>query len=286
MTKTITIEVDGACRFNGTPSARAAIGVYFGDGSEYNVSKILRDAAPTSQKAELSAGICALEQAFVITTTKIAGVLNKLVVQTDSNYLFMGVTKWIGKWKTNGYMNAKGQPVTNAKMFQRLDEIIQTLEGLGLQVTLHCIPRRLNQNADALANEALDSEASSPQPYPDTWIVSSVANYHMCNSCAPFTEYEAIYPLPLSAPCGKLGLHAIGIGTVLRTLILRNGTRRTVRFENVLHVPGLLLNLVSLSKSGLEMDCSSGILSRKGKEAGWARIDGLYVLQQADGHST
>ena len=291
MTGSITIEVDGACRFNGTPSARAAIGVYFGEGSKYNISKVLRDAAPTSQKAELSAGICALEQAFVITTTKIAGILNEVVIQTDSKYLFTGLTEWVFKWRANGYMNAKGEPVTNTMMFQRLDELVHTLEKVGVRVKFAHVPRSFNQKADALANEALanealDSKSSSLDPYPDAWIVSNIANYHMCNSRRPFTNYKVIHPLRVSCHGGKSGLHAIGTGTITRTLILQNGACQTVNLDNVLHVPGLLLNLMSLSRPGLEMNYSSGIISKKGKEIGWAKIDGLYILQQADGHNT
>jgi ribonuclease HI len=63
----IVIAADGACRANGSADARAAVGVYVGDGSAYNFRACLHHdyfryaAAPaTNQRAELLAGIRAL----------------------------------------------------------------------------------------------------------------------------------------------------------------------------------------------------------------------------------
>jgi ribonuclease HI len=40
---------------------------------------------------------------------------------TDSNYLRDGITKWIRKWKTNGWRTADKKPVRNAELWQLLD---------------------------------------------------------------------------------------------------------------------------------------------------------------------
>ena len=62
---TFTVQADGACRNNDNVDAVATIGVYFGESSKYNISRVLQLQAPTSQQAELIAGIRALEQIFV-----------------------------------------------------------------------------------------------------------------------------------------------------------------------------------------------------------------------------
>lgn len=57
----IVVAVDGACKGNGTPGARAAVGVFVGKGSSYNKSVMLIEPAATKQIAELNAGILGLE---------------------------------------------------------------------------------------------------------------------------------------------------------------------------------------------------------------------------------
>lgn len=60
----IFIAVDGACRANGTPDAKAAVGIYVAESSPFNQSLLLHQTPVTNQIAELSAGIIALEQAI------------------------------------------------------------------------------------------------------------------------------------------------------------------------------------------------------------------------------
>jgi ribonuclease HI len=45
-----------------------------------------------------------------------------VALYTDSNYLRDGITKWIRKWKTNGWRTADKKPVRNADLWQRLEE--------------------------------------------------------------------------------------------------------------------------------------------------------------------
>jgi ribonuclease HI len=51
----IVVAVDGACRGNGLPDARASIGVFFGQTNNYNLSLMLPGDIVTNQMAELSA---------------------------------------------------------------------------------------------------------------------------------------------------------------------------------------------------------------------------------------
>lgn len=96
----LIVAIDGACRGNGTPSAKSALGVYFARHSQWNVAKSLNDPGATSQKAELEACSRALTQALVIKkTAREAGTrdLSTIVIKSDSEYLVKGMTQWILK---------------------------------------------------------------------------------------------------------------------------------------------------------------------------------------------
>ncbi|KAJ0109010.1 hypothetical protein J7T55_005558 [Diaporthe amygdali] len=53
---TVVVSIDGACRDNGKPTARASWGVFFGPGSRFNSSGRLSPSCPrTSSRAEIEA---------------------------------------------------------------------------------------------------------------------------------------------------------------------------------------------------------------------------------------
>ena len=72
----IVVAIDGACRGNGGPNAQAAIGVHFLILSQWNLSEVLTDSIPTSQRAELTACLRALETIpSVMSNTKVGTVV-------------------------------------------------------------------------------------------------------------------------------------------------------------------------------------------------------------------
>ena len=165
----ILISVDGACRGNGHPWARAGAGVYFRrDNRRWNRAVVLGDEYKTSQRAELYAGWLALSLASQIRQNNPVGVkrlrvpagptrkLRRVVIQADSEYLVKGMTDWIYKWRQNGYRNCRGLPVTNAYMFKKLDDVIDDLNDMDVEVQFWHVPREQNKIADHLANAALD----------------------------------------------------------------------------------------------------------------------------------
>lgn len=50
--------------------------------------------------------------------------IQKLCINTDSQFLINSVTKWMTNWKTNNWRVKKGQPVKNVKDFKELDKVI------------------------------------------------------------------------------------------------------------------------------------------------------------------
>ncbi|KAG9248788.1 ribonuclease H-like domain-containing protein [Calycina marina] len=157
----IVVAVDGASRGNGTDNAKGAIGVFFGPTSRYNVSLMLiKDTAPTNQKAELCAGIVALRkclkiQAIGVVTRYHTRPLKQVVVKSDSEYLVKGMTDLIFKWKRIDGMNHKGEPIKNYDLFRRLDYLVRQLNDKDVEVLFWLVKRERNKDADRLANHAL-----------------------------------------------------------------------------------------------------------------------------------
>ena len=104
----VVIHTDGACSGNPGPGGWGAI---LESGAHRKELKG-GEALSTNNRMELTAAIEALEALKVPSDVEL---------YTDSNYLRDGITKWIRKWKTNGWRTAERKPVRNAELWQRLD---------------------------------------------------------------------------------------------------------------------------------------------------------------------
>ena len=106
--KEVEIFTDGACSGNPGPGGWGAI-LRYGD-MEKELSG--GEDHTTNNRMELMAAIAALE---ALKTPC------KVILNTDSNYLKDGITKWIKNWKRNGWRTASKDPVKNAELWQRLE---------------------------------------------------------------------------------------------------------------------------------------------------------------------
>jgi ribonuclease HI len=109
--KEVEIFTDGACSGNPGPGGWGAI-LRYGD-SEKELSG--GEDHTTNNRMELMAAIAALE---ALKTPC------KVILNTDSNYLKDGITKWITNWKRNGWRTASKDPVKNAELWQRLEQAL------------------------------------------------------------------------------------------------------------------------------------------------------------------
>ncbi|KAK8135119.1 hypothetical protein PG984_007131 [Apiospora sp. TS-2023a] len=159
------VAVDGACRNNGRSESRAALGVYFGQDYQWNRSEVLPRADATSQRAELCAGLRALQTVRDIVAlewkrshTGGRHILKRVVIKSDSSYLVSSMTEWIYGWLGNGFKTTRVQPVQNADLFKELFECIREMsEKQNIDVQFWHVGREHNQDADRLANAALDA---------------------------------------------------------------------------------------------------------------------------------
>ena len=138
----IEIWTDGACRGNPGPGGWGALLI----SGEHR--RELHGGAPgtTNNRMELTAVIEAL-----------AAVKrpSRLVVHTDSKYVKVGITEWIGQWQRRGWKTAGGKPVKNLDLWQRLAELAAQH-----QIEWRWVPGHAgvqgNERADALANQGID----------------------------------------------------------------------------------------------------------------------------------
>ncbi len=144
---TVLIYTDGACKGNPGPGGWGAILRYQDQDKEIKGA----EAMTTNNRMELMAAIAAL------TSLKRTCIV---ALYTDSDYLRQGMQTWLMKWKQNGWRNSKREPVKNADLWMRLDELAKTHE-----ITWHWVKGHSghpeNERADALANMAIFELAHS-----------------------------------------------------------------------------------------------------------------------------
>jgi ribonuclease HI len=141
MTK-VDIYTDGACRGNPGPGGWAALLV----SGEQRKEVWGAEAATTNNRMELMAAISGL------------GALKRrcaVDLYTDSKYVLLGATEWLGGWKARGWRTAARQPVKNQDLWERLDaEVVRQ------QIEWHWVKGHSghdgNEFVDRLANEAID----------------------------------------------------------------------------------------------------------------------------------
>ncbi|KAI8824061.1 ribonuclease H-like domain-containing protein [Fimicolochytrium jonesii] len=144
----LTIFTDGSCLSNGTPSARAGIGIYFGPSDPRNTAARLPGTTQTNNRAELFAVIRALEIALENEPGR--GV----VVYSDSSYMKNGIETWVRGWMRRKWKTREGKDVLNKDLWVRLEELKGRFPPKGL--VFKYVPAHVgipgNEAADQLAN--------------------------------------------------------------------------------------------------------------------------------------
>ncbi len=154
--KSVVISVDGACPGNHRRDnvRRAAWAVYFGPDSAYNQCAMLNDTEEhTSNRAELQAIYHAL-LAFQL-RSDLDG-WREVIIKTDSDYAKKTFNENIWKWLENGWTKMDGGAIKHLALIQDIHRMICDIEENGA-VRFWRVGREWNEDADALANQALRS---------------------------------------------------------------------------------------------------------------------------------
>lgn len=138
----IEIWTDGGCKPNPGPGGWAAI-LRMG---AHERELTGREAATTNNRMELTAAAEALE------------ALKRpcrIVLNTDSEYLKNGITRWHTGWVRRNWRNASGDPVANMDLWRRILDAARRHEIEWRWVRGHA-GDVMNERADVLATVARD----------------------------------------------------------------------------------------------------------------------------------
>ena len=140
-TQRVDIFTDGACSGNPGPGGWGVLLRYGTREKEMHGG----EAATTNNRMEMMAAIRALE------------ALSEPVeahIHTDSQYLHLGITEWLKRWKARGWKTADKKPVKNVDLWQRLEAALERHHVRWHWVKGHA-GHAENERADALAREGM-----------------------------------------------------------------------------------------------------------------------------------
>jgi ribonuclease HI len=147
--KEVEIYTDGACKGNPGPGGWGAL-LRTSAGHEKEIFGGELDT--TNNRMELTAVIRAIESLKYPCA---------VALYLDSEYVRKGITEWIHGWKARGWRTAAKQPVKNADLWQRLDELVHRGDH---DIHWHWVKGHAghvdNERADALANLGVDQVLS------------------------------------------------------------------------------------------------------------------------------
>ena len=137
----VEIFTDGACSGNPGPGGWAAI---LRSGT-HEKEIFGGERLTTNNRMELMAaikGLDALKRPSTVT------------IYTDSRYVMDGLTKWLQKWKANGWRTSDKKPVKNNDLWKALDVATLRHDVIWRLVRGHA-GHLENERADALARSAI-----------------------------------------------------------------------------------------------------------------------------------
>ncbi|MDR3302315.1 MAG: ribonuclease HI [Spirochaetaceae bacterium] len=150
----IEIYTDGGCHGNPGPGGWAYLLCQAGGAGEQRsllAEQWGAEQFTTNNQMELRAAIEALSALHALRLP-----LEAVGLWTDSEYVKNGITVWIQKWKKNGWRTANKQPVKNAELWRRLDELAALFP-----LSWHWVRGHngdpLNERCDELTQTAIES---------------------------------------------------------------------------------------------------------------------------------
>ncbi len=111
----VTIVTDGSCIGNPGPGGWACVLRCGEQARELSGS----DQETTSNRMELMAAIEGLRALKVSCRVRLV---------SDSQYLKKGITEFVHRWKSNGWVKSNGEPVLNQDLWDQLDQIARKHE--------------------------------------------------------------------------------------------------------------------------------------------------------------
>ncbi|KAF4129005.1 RNase H [Phytophthora infestans] len=108
----------GSALRNGEPDCNAAYACIFPHNRDWDVVKSVEGPWPTSNRAEYMAALAAMERANIQDSDK----RKVLFIYSDSKLLIESMSKWIYRWRNNGWRTVDGFEIQNQDLLEKLME--------------------------------------------------------------------------------------------------------------------------------------------------------------------
>ena len=146
----ITIYTDGAAKGNPGKAGWAAVILlpqnYGGQGRVQEIGGGVKHA--TNNQMELTAAIEALKYLNKLPLRQ--DLRGGVEIVSDSKYVILGITEWIGNWQKNNWLNANKKLVLNRELWEELYELTKSLKPKWTYVKGHN-ENKWNERADEIA---------------------------------------------------------------------------------------------------------------------------------------
>ncbi|XP_055323977.1 ribonuclease H1-like [Sitodiplosis mosellana] len=143
----VNVWVDGSCLRNGQPGARAGYGVVYDYDHYMNVSAPVKGRA-TNNAGEIQAATRAIRDCG-------RTGIEKLRINTDSDFLRASVCDRLPRWERNGFRKVNGDPLANQRDFMELSRALEYNSHMDIE--FYHVPAHAgdeyNEEADRLAKE-------------------------------------------------------------------------------------------------------------------------------------
>lgn len=140
--RVIELYVDGACRGNPGPGGYAAVLTSMVEGEQRRRELSGGFAHTTNSRMEIAAVLAGLEA--------LGGMGHTVTVYSDSAYVVGALNEWLAGWIANGWRNAKGKPVENHDLWERVTAHLARHAVRAVKVAGHADDAR-NAEVDHLA---------------------------------------------------------------------------------------------------------------------------------------
>jgi ribonuclease HI len=146
----VLLFTDGGCSGNPGPGGWAYLIVSESQGvidEKWGAERLT-----TNNRMELSAAVAALEAVLANSSLR----SSPITLYTDSQYVQKGISTWIQGWKRNGWKTSNKEPVKNQDLWQKLDQLANSLHVEWRWVKGHA-GHEYNERVDRLTQEAIGS---------------------------------------------------------------------------------------------------------------------------------
>jgi ribonuclease HI len=153
----IVVAIDNAYQSDGRTNTKASYGVYFNISSTFNMAGLLGEGCMTNERAELSAAIESFRACLqILCDTKYSEKITQVVIKSCSAYLVSSMVIYVEEWRSNNFKDSRGRAIVNEDLLHSLDNLVLDLEKVGLEVRFWLVSCAQNQQANKLANAALE----------------------------------------------------------------------------------------------------------------------------------